>query len=90
MSTIRIAEHEIAAKLPGLLTRVKDGDQVVIQTASWPILVTQERQERGWTAAEALQRLANRTLTVVDQDFAGDLADVRDALNASYRPAEWD
>ncbi len=90
MSTIRIAEDEIADKLPGLLTRVKDGDQVVIQTGSWPILVAQKRGDGGWTATEALQKLANRTLSVVDQEFASDLADVREELNASYRPAEWD
>ena len=69
---------------------LKEGDEIVIQTGSWPIVVTQKREEPGWTAAEALQRLANRTLTAVDQNFASDLADVRAELNASYRPAEWE
>ena len=30
MSVIHIAEDEIAEKLPGLLTRVKAGDEIVI------------------------------------------------------------
>ncbi len=90
MSVIHIAEDEIAEKLPGLLTRVKAGDEVMIQTGSSPILVAQKSREAGWTAAEALQRLAGRALTVVDQDFATDLAEVRSELNASYRPIGWD
>ncbi len=90
MSVIHIAEHEIAEKLPGLLTRVKAGDEIVIDTGSSPILVAQKNSDIGWTAATALQRLANRTLTVVDQDFATDLADIRNELNANYRPTEWD
>ena len=90
MSVIHIAEDEIAEKLPGLLTRVKAGDEIVIDTGSSPIFVAQKNREVGWTAAAALQRLANRTLTVVDQDFATDLAEVRREMNANYRPAEWD
>ena len=90
MSVIHIAEHEVADNLVGLLTRVKAGDEVVIETDSSPIFVAQKSRDVGWTAAAALQRLANRALTVADQDFAADLAEVRRELNANYRPAEWD
>ena len=50
MSMIHITEDEIAEKLPGLLTRVKAGDEVVIQTGSLPILVAQKNYEPGWTS----------------------------------------
>ncbi len=90
MSVIHIAEADIADKLPGLLTRVKAGDEVLIDTGSSPIFVAQKRCDVGWTASAALQRLANRTLTAFDQDFAADLANIRKEMNASYLPAERD
>jgi antitoxin (DNA-binding transcriptional repressor) of toxin-antitoxin stability system len=95
MATIHIPEAEAARDLPGLLARVRAGEEIVIEREASPAVVLRVAVEpRGRLLSESIALAEAHAKEmgyepVIDPDFAADLEEI--ISNRKPRAAsEWD
>ncbi len=82
MATIHIPENEAARDLPGLLARVRAGEEIVIEKDASPAVVLRVAVEpRGRLLSESIALAEAHAKEigfepVMDQDFAADLEEI--------------
>ncbi|MBV9765916.1 MAG: hypothetical protein JOZ48_13805 [Acidobacteriaceae bacterium] len=82
MATVYIAENEAARDLPGLLARVRAGEEIVIEKESSPAVVLRLAPElRGRLLSESLALAETHAKEmgfepVMDPEFAADLEEI--------------
>jgi antitoxin (DNA-binding transcriptional repressor) of toxin-antitoxin stability system len=82
MATFHIPENEAARDLPGLLARVRAGEEVVIEKEAAPsVILRVEPETRGRLLAESIALSEARPGEIgyeptLDADFAADLEEI--------------
>lgn len=90
MATIRISESEAARDFPGLLARVRAGEEVVIESGTAPIAVLRMAAPPRRLIEDCVALLPEASPATIDEDFA---RDVQEAVNAHREPLNapaWD
>jgi len=90
MATIRISVAEAARDFEGLLARVREGEEIIIESDSAPVAVLRPPAPRGRTVAEILAALPKNSLARIDKDFAADIAAAVNAHREPLSAPEWD
>jgi antitoxin (DNA-binding transcriptional repressor) of toxin-antitoxin stability system len=90
MATFRISETEAARDFPGLLARVRAGEEVVIESGSYPIAVLHVASPPRRTIEECIALLPADSKATIDDDFAGDVAAAVAAHCEPLNPPAWD
>ena len=96
MATIHISESEAPLDLPGLIDKVRAGDEVAVQRGPNVVAVIRKpldefkprKLSEALAIAEALAQ-ARGYDAIMDEDFAADLEEIiRD--RAPWNPPKWD
>jgi antitoxin (DNA-binding transcriptional repressor) of toxin-antitoxin stability system len=90
MSTFRISEAEAARDFPGLLARVRAGEEVVIESDSYPIAVLHVASPLRRSIEGCIALLPADSEATIDDDFAADVAAAVDAHREPLTPPVWD
>ena len=94
MATVRITEAELARDLHGVLEKVRQGMEVIVEQDHRPVAVIKTPQTPGRTISEciALAKAHEEKLGLahtLDPDFAADVEEIiRD--RKPWNPPEWD
>ena len=81
MATIHISEAEAARDLPGLLARVRAGEEIIIESGTYPAAVLRAAAPPRRSISESIALAEARTRElgykpVMDADFAADLEEI--------------
>ncbi len=90
MATIRISEIEAACDFAGLLTRVRAGAEVVIESGAHPVAVLHSPESPRRSIEECIALLPADAPAVIDEDFAKDVAAAVEAHREALNPPAWD
>jgi antitoxin (DNA-binding transcriptional repressor) of toxin-antitoxin stability system len=87
MSTVRISETELARDMHGVLEKVQQGVQVIVEQNHRPVAVIKASKPAGRLVSEVLADLQARGSTaVVDDDFARDIEEGIRAHRETWNP----
>ena len=91
MSTVRITESELARDVHGVLEKVQQGVEVVIEQDNRPIAVLKAPEVNGRRISEVIAALeASGANAVLDEDFARDVKEGIQAHRESWNPPSVD
>ena len=91
MSTVRITETELARDVHGVLEKVQQGVEVIVEQNHRPVAVIKASPPAGRLLTEVLADLKARGSTaVIDDEFARDIQDGINAYRESWHPPSWD
>ncbi len=89
--TLRITEAELARDIPGVLAKVQQGVEVVIEQDSRPVAVLKAPMVKGRKISEVIAALeASGASAVLDEDFARDVEEGIRARRQPWNPPSWD
>ncbi|HEY2382599.1 MAG TPA: hypothetical protein VGK48_15595 [Terriglobia bacterium] len=84
MSTVRISETELARDLHGVLEKVQQGVEVIIEQNHRPVAVLKAPEVKGRKISEVIAALeASGAHAVLDEDFA---RDVQEGIQSHREP----
>jgi antitoxin (DNA-binding transcriptional repressor) of toxin-antitoxin stability system len=88
---IHISEAEAASDFAGLMARVREGAEVVIENGKLPVAVVRPAEPHVRLLSESL-RLAKEhgSTAVMDADFARDVEAAIESHREPLDPPEWD
>jgi prevent-host-death family protein len=89
MATIRISEAEAVRDLPGLLARVRAGEEIVIESGTAPVIVLRSASPRR-SIEECIALLPEDSTATIDEDFARDVQEAVAAHREPLNPPAWD
>jgi prevent-host-death family protein len=89
---IHISDLEAAKDFAGLLARVREGAEVVIESEGKPVAVVRPpAKPAGRLLSEAIKIAeANETGVTLDKDFSKDLEEIIASHSEPFNPPEWD
>jgi antitoxin (DNA-binding transcriptional repressor) of toxin-antitoxin stability system len=92
--TVRITEAELARGIHAVLSRVQEGDEVIVEQDDQPVAIIQP-PSRGRLLSESIaiarQREKERGhAAVLDPDFADDVQEAIDSRREPFSPPAWD
>lgn len=90
MATIHIPESEAANNFEALLSRVRAGQEIVIEDNSGPIAFLGPSSPASRTIQECIALLPEDSTGVIDDDFAADVAAAVAVHRESLTPPAWD
>jgi hypothetical protein len=90
MATIHISETDAARDLHSLLSQVRSGDEVIIESGSMPIAILRMPTPSGRSIEECIALLPEDSTAVIDEDFARDVQQAVTAHRESLNPPQWD
>ena len=90
MAAIHISEADAARDFAGLLARVREGAEVVIEANSRPVAVLHRPGPPRRTIEECMNLLPEDSAAVIDNDFAADVAAAIAAHREPLNPPSWD
>jgi antitoxin (DNA-binding transcriptional repressor) of toxin-antitoxin stability system len=92
VGTLRITEAELARDIPGVLARVREGAEVIVEQDHRPVAVIKTPNRSGRPITEILREARQRNSTVtLDEDFGADLEDVISRHQREpWNPPYWD
>jgi antitoxin (DNA-binding transcriptional repressor) of toxin-antitoxin stability system len=91
MSTVRITETELARDVHGILEKVQQGVEVIIEKNHRPVAVIKASKPAGRLISEVLADLQARGSTaVIDDDFARDIEEGIRAHREPWNPPSWE
>jgi antitoxin (DNA-binding transcriptional repressor) of toxin-antitoxin stability system len=91
MSTVRISESELAGDVHGVLEKVQQGIEVIVEQNHRPVAVIKASKPAGRLLTDVLADLKARGSTaVIDDEFASDIQDGINAYRESWHPPSWD
>ena len=90
MATIHISEAEAAGDFAGLLARVREGVEVVIDRGAFPIAVLHAPAPLRRSIEECIALLPADSTATIDEDFAGDVAAAVAAHREPVNDSAWD
>jgi antitoxin (DNA-binding transcriptional repressor) of toxin-antitoxin stability system len=91
MATLHITEKELANDLHGILQKVRQGTEVVIEQDSHPIAVIRVPYLHGRSIDQCIQfAAAHGSHVTLDDEFSKDLLDIVAANREPMEPPSWD
>ena len=90
MATYHISESEASRDFAGLLARVREGAEIVIEAGSHPIAVLHRPGPPRRTIEECIALLPEGSSAVIDDKFAADVAAAIAAHRETLNPPSWD
>ena len=91
MSTVRITETELARDVHGVLEKVQQGIEVIVEQNHRPVAVIRASQPPGRKISEVIAALeANGANAVLDEDFARDVKEGIQAYRVPWNPPSAD
>lgn len=91
MATVHMSEAEVARDLHGVLTRVREGVEVVIEQDHRPVAVIRAQNHSGRPITEILSEARQRNLAVtLDENFGRDLEEIVTSHQQPWTPPAWD
>ncbi len=91
MGTVRITEAELARDLHGLLARVQQGLEVVIEQDHRPVAVLRPPNRSGRLISEILREARQRNSAVtLDEDFGKDMEAIIASQQQPWNPPSWE
>lgn len=89
--TVRMTEAELARDVHGVLEKVRQGVEVVIEQGNRPIAVLTAPPVRGRGISDVIAALeASGASAVIDEDFARDVEDGIRSHREPWIPPSWD
>ena len=91
MAVLHITEAELARDVHGVLEKVRQGAEVVIEQDNHPVAVLKPTAARGRKISEVIAALeASGASAVLDEDFARDVEEATRARREPWNPRSWD
>ncbi|HEY1341097.1 MAG TPA: hypothetical protein VGF59_26480 [Bryobacteraceae bacterium] len=91
MAQLHLTEAELARDLHGILEKVREGAEVVVERGSEPLAVIKPPQFHGRPIAECIAWLeAHGSHATLDDQFGRDLEAVIDDHREALKPPTWD
>ncbi|MGO9339327.1 MAG: hypothetical protein ACLPY1_17665 [Terracidiphilus sp.] len=90
MATFHISEAEAVRDFAGLMTRVRAGAEVVIESGAHPVAVLHSPVAPRRSIEECIALLPLDSPAVIDEDFPTDVAAAVEAHREALNPPEWD
>ena len=91
MATVRITESELAGDLHGVLAKVREGLEVVIEQDHRPVAVLRPPHRSGRLVSEILREARQRNSTVtLDEDFGADMEAIIASQQQPWNPPSWE
>lgn len=90
MATFHISEAEAARDFAGLMTYVRAGTEVVIESDTSPIAVLHPPTPPRRSIEECIALLPADSSATIDEDFASDVRAAVAALREPLNPPAWD
>jgi len=91
MSTVRITESELARDVHGVLEKVQQGVEVIVEQNHRPVAVIKPSKPAGRLISEVLADLKARGSTaVMDDEFARDIEEGIKAHREPWNPPSWE
>jgi antitoxin (DNA-binding transcriptional repressor) of toxin-antitoxin stability system len=89
--TLRLTEAELARDLHGVLAKVQEGVEVVIEQDSRPVAVIKAPAKKGRIISEVIAALeASGANAVLDEDFGHDVEEGIRGRRHPWNPPSWD
>ena len=91
MATVRITEAELARDLHGVLAKVQEGVEVIVEQDDRPVAVIRTPHRSGRPISEILRQAKERNSTVtLDPDFGEDLEAIIASHQQPWNPPSWE
>jgi antitoxin (DNA-binding transcriptional repressor) of toxin-antitoxin stability system len=91
MATIRITEAELARDAHGVLARLRDGVEIVVEEDNRPVAVIRAPESSGRQVSEILRDARRRNSTVtLDSEFGWDLEAIIAGHDEPWNPPSWE
>ena len=91
MATLHMTEAEIARDLHGVLEKVRQGAEVVVEDASQPVVVIHQPERKRRTIAECIAiAKARGSKATIDPDFMKDVEEGIARHREPWNPPSWD
>jgi antitoxin (DNA-binding transcriptional repressor) of toxin-antitoxin stability system len=91
MSTERITESDLARDVHGILEKVQQGVEVIVEQNHRPVAIIKASKPAGRLLTEVLADLQARGSTaVIDDEFARDIQEGINAYREPWQPPSWD
>ena len=91
MAVIHISRTEAANNFDGLIARAENGDEIIIDDNSSPVVMKRAATQHGRLLSESLSILKERASNVtLDGDFERDLEEVINNHREPLDPPAWD
>jgi len=92
MATVRISEAELARDLHGVLAKVQEGIEVIVEQDHRAVAVIKTPHRSGRPIMEILREARQRNSTVtLDEDFGADLEEIISRRQREpWNPPSWD
>jgi prevent-host-death family protein len=90
MATLHIPETEAANKFASLITSVRAGDKVVVESNGRPVAVLSPPTAPRRTIEECIALLSEDSTGVMDEEFAANVAAAIEAHREPLNPPAWD
>ena len=91
MATVRITEAELARDLHGVLAKVQEGVEVIVEQDHRPVAVIRTPSRSGRPVSEILRQAKERNSTItLDPDFGKDLEAVIASHQQPWHPPSWE
>lgn len=91
MAVIHISRTEAAHDFDGLIARVTDGDEIIIDDSTFPVVMTRASRQPGRLLSEIIASAeAHGSSATLDEDFGRDLEDVINSHREPLDPPAWD
>ena len=91
MATLRITEAELARDTHGVLAKVREGFEVIVEQDHRPVAIIRPPRRSGRPISEILREAEERNSTVIlDADFGADLEAIIAAHDQPWNPPSWE
>jgi antitoxin (DNA-binding transcriptional repressor) of toxin-antitoxin stability system len=87
---IHISEAEASSDFAGVLARVREGAEVVIESGKLPVAVIHAPAPPRRTISECIALLPEDSTAVMDADFAKDVEAAIESHREPLEPPSWD
>lgn len=90
MAIVHIPEEEARKDFGAVLSRLDEGDEIVIDRATGNVTLINSSPGRALTFAEAIDRLPKHSEGIIDEDFERDARSFRDRHVDGFDSSKWD
>jgi antitoxin (DNA-binding transcriptional repressor) of toxin-antitoxin stability system len=91
MATLRITEAELARDALGILAKVREGVEVIVEQDLRPVAIIRTPESSGRPVSEILREAKRRNSKVtLDSEFGQDLEAIIAAHEQPWNPPSWE
>ena len=91
MAVLHITEDELARDVHGVLEKIRQGTEIIVERGAQPLAVIRSPQFRGRSIDECIALLsAHGSHATLDDQFGKDLEDIINNRREPLTPPAWD